>query len=209
MKYIKVNSGPHKELLFIGHDDAEAYDKQAGEVGACVNTADLSDVYRSLLPDAHENAFTDILLKNSAGVKKAVDTDATAKAQALADKTAAAKGKTSEKVTDVLESYIKFANRVRGTVSVEEWKSLDDAVHAAAKTMPCDSSPSARTKGPSKNALAKADDILADSIDNRETRITKLLTVVEGFELERGDDNVPDKTSLARLIDERFKAVEV
>lgn len=207
-KYITVNSGPHKDLQFPGHESVEDFDKQANQVGACLEEGDTSIVYRSTLPTAHEE-FTKILHTNSKGIKRGSNEEATAAAQARADKAAALKGKPSVKVNPVDESYITFSNRVRGSVDDPEWKALDELVHEKAKTIAVDSSPGSRQKGPSKNALSKADDILGDSADSREKRISKLLNSVEGFELERDAENVPDKTSLARLIDAFFNQVEV
>lgn len=189
MAKIEVNSGPHKKLIFIGHDSAEAYDQQAGQTGACVEAADLSDVYRSLLPDAHEK-FATVLTKS--GVARGVNADATAKAKARA--------KEGAKVQDVPETYTTYANRVKAAVDEETWKSLDDEIHTIAAAMRCDSSPTARQKGPDKAAVAKAQEILGRQPDAIEETVTKLMDVVPAFDLVRDAEGKPEETSLARLV---------
>lgn len=195
MKSIEVNSGPHKKLTFIGHDDAQAYDEQAGEIGACVNTADLSDVYRSVLPKAHD-VFAKILV--ASGIARGVNEKATAAAKQRA--------KDPEKVKDVPEQYVPYANRVKATMidndQEAEWDALDAKVHFAAAAIACDSSPTARAKGPDKAALAKADDILSREEAAMETTITTLLTAVPDFDLARDEEGAPDRVSLANLINE-------
>lgn len=207
MKLIKVSSGPHKDLYFQGHEDAAAYDAQAGKIGACVEAADLSDIYRSLLPEAHDE-FAKVLVK--AGVPRGVDAKATERAKATA--------KDPTKVEDVPEKYVQWANRVRATLLAKdpndpeaeapraaEWAALDAEIHDIAKAMLCDSSPTTRSKGINKEFVAKAESILAETEDVRETKITKILSRVD-VTIERDEAGTPDRDSLARAIEAYFNA---
>lgn len=200
-KFIEVNSGPHKKLRFIGHESAEAYDQQAGQVGACVETADASDVYRSLLPEAHSR-FVDVL--KTSGIARGVNADATAKAKE--------KAKDPTKVEAVPESYLSLANRVKATLEakgpdgVAQWLALDAKIHEIAESMACDSSPTARQKGPDKACVAKADSILARDTNAMEATLTKMYADVPGFDLERDADGKPERMSLARFVEEFYKA---
>lgn len=197
-KTLEVDSGPHKKLVFVGHDDADAYDKQATYTGACVENADLKDIYQSGLPSAHER-FLPIIVKS--GITRGVNQRATD----------AMKGRAKDptKVEPVAESYITYANRVKtlleakGPEGAAQWAALDAEVHAI--PLVCDSSPTARQKGPDKSILAKADDILTRSDDAIEATVTKLLNVVEGFDLERDAEGKPERVSLARLVQEFMK----
>ena len=191
MPTITVSTGPFKKLDFIGHADAAAYDTQAGKVGACVEEADRSDIYRSLLPEFHEKVFP-ILTKLAPGVARGVNAKATEAAKA--------KAKDAARVEDVLEGFVTFANRVKAGVDEATWKEIETEVAALAAKTEADSSPSSRQKGPDKGSLAKATEILGRTTDKIEEAVTKLSDVVPGFALERDAEGVPEKNSLARMI---------
>lgn len=195
---VKVNSGPHKSLFFKAHEDAEAYDKEAGKIGACVETADLSDVYRSLLPEAH-GKFAAILARNTAGITRGIDEKATT---ALKERS-----KKPDEIEGIPEKYIKFANRVKVALEATdagktEWKSLDAEIHSLAASMFCDSSPTAKRGGPSKNSLTKAQEILSRDDAGYGSAVEKLQAVVENYPLEVDEETgraTPE--SLGGLID--------
>lgn len=197
MPFITINSlGPFKKVRFLGHESAEAYDKQAGVVGECVETADTSDWYRSL---SNVAASKIMVLLLATGITRKVNAEATAKAK---EKKADA--------SDVLESFVPYANRVKLTLDATEegkaqWAEIDKKVHEITEALEADSSSSAREKGPDKGALAKADDILSRDDAGVEAAVTKLLNVVEGYELERDEAGKPDRLSLARLVMEFLK----
>jgi hypothetical protein len=196
-KQVKVSTGPFKDLLFPGHEDAEAFDREAGEVGACVEEADASVAYRSTLPDFHK-AFTDTLEQMS-GVKRGVNQEATEKAKARA--------KDPAKVEPTPESFITFANKAKQAVDENTWKTIDAKAREVAKTVPIDASPSKRQAGPGKDVLAKADDILTLPQDQIEAKVAKYLGKVEGFELDRDEAGKPERSSFARLIKGYLEAI--
>lgn len=190
-KIITVSTGPFKDLPFPGHEDAEAFDREAGETGACVEEADASIAYRSTLPDFHK-AFTPTV-ESLSGIKRGVNADATAKAKA--------RSKTPEKVEDVPESFITYTNRVKAQVDENTWKQLDAAARELSAQTAIDASPSKRMAGPGKDLLAKADSLLTLPPDQLQTKIDKYQDAVEGFELVIDEaTGKPDRASLARLV---------
>jgi hypothetical protein len=190
-KFIEYNTGPFKGLKFIGHDDAEAYDAQANEVGACVLAADLNDWWRSGLPRLHDECIK--ILEKLSGVSRNVDPVATAKAKERAADSA--------KIEEVLEKFVPYANRVKASVEESVWTAIDAAVRTLSATIAADSSPTARAKGPDKGSVAKAQSILTRDDEGIEAAVEKLFSLVPDFNLVRDDDGKPDETSLARLID--------
>lgn len=189
-KQVKVSTGPFKDLSFPGHETAEDFDREAGEVGSCVEEADASVAYRSTLPDFHK-AFTETL-QTMSGVTRGVNSEATEKAKARA--------KDPAKVDPVPESFITFANKAKQAVDETVWAQIEAKAREIALTVPIDASPSKRQAGPGKDVLAKADDILTLPADQIEAKVTKYLGKVEGFELDRDEAGKPDRSSLARLL---------
>jgi hypothetical protein len=190
-KLLTVSTGPFSDLPFQGHEDAAAFDTEAGEQGACVEEADASIAYRSTLPEFHK-AFTPTI-ESMSGVKRGVNADATAKAKA--------RSKTPEKVDDVPESFITYANKVKAQVGDEEFKKIDAAARELSASMKIDSSPGKRQAGPGKDLLTKADSLLTLPADQLQTKVDKYLGAVEGFELQTDETTgKPDRASLARLV---------
>jgi len=189
-KTITVSTGPFKDLPFPGHTDAEEFDREAGEAGACVEEADASLVYRSTLPAFHK-AFTPTV-ESLSSIKRGVNTEATERAKA--------RSKTPDKVEDVPESFITYANRVKAQVSEADWKALDAAARELSAQTKVDASPSARQAGPGKDLLAKADSLLTLPADQLAAKVDKYQGAVEGFELTTDESGKPDRASLARLV---------
>ncbi len=189
-KTLTVSTGPFKDLTFPAHEDAESFDREAGEVGACVQEADASLAYRSHLPEFHRT-FTE-QMESLSGVKRGVNTDATEKAKA--------RSKTPDKVDDIPESFIVWANRVKASLSEADFKALDAAAREQALKMPLDASPSKRMAGPGKDLLSKADSLLTLPADQLQTKVDKYLGSVGDFQLETDENGKPDRASLARLV---------
>lgn len=192
IKYITLSTGPFDDLKFIGHSDAAEYDAEAGAVGACVETADVSDGYRSLLPVFHSKMTP--IIEELTGVTRGVNEEATTRAKA--------RSKTPDKVKPVAESFITFAKRALAAEGVDEEKRK--AVHAQARalaaSMKSDSSPARRAAGPGKEYLDKADAKLLLSTEEIEAAVARYLEVVPDFELERDDTGKPERESLAFLM---------
>ncbi len=189
-KTITVSTGPFRDLPFPGHADAEEFDREAGEAGACVEEADASVAYRSTLPEFHK-AFTPTV-ESLTGVKRGVNDEATAKAKA--------RSKTPDKVEDVLESFITYANRVKASISETDWTALDAAARELSAQTKIDASPSKRQAGPGKDLLAKADSLLTLPADQLQAKVDKYQGAVEGFDLQTDESGKPDRASLARLV---------
>ena len=189
-KIITVSTGPFRDLPFPGHADAEEFDREAGEAGACVEEADASVAYRSTLPEFHK-AFTPTV-ESLTGVKRGVNDEATAKAKA--------RSKTPDKVEDVLESFITYANRVKASISETDWTALDAAARELSAQTKIDASPSKRQAGPGKDLLAKADSLLTLPADQLQAKVDKYQGAVEGFDLQTDESGKPDRASLARLV---------
>ena len=190
-KTITVSTGPFKDLGFPGHDSPEDFDREAGEVGACVEEGDTSIAYRSTLPEFHE-AFTK-QMEELSGIKRGVNTEATEKAKARA--------KDGSKVKDVPESFITWANKVKAQLSDADWKAIDAAARECAAGIKIDASPSKRMAGPDKSLLAKADSLLQLPPDQLSAKTDKYLGAIEGYDLATDEaTGKPDRVSLARLI---------
>jgi hypothetical protein len=189
-KNVTVSTGPFRDLAFPGHESAEEFDREAGEVGACVEEADASVAYRSTLPEFHKT-FTPIV-EQLTSIKRGVNEEQTAKVKARA--------KDPAKVDPVPESFIIYANRVKAQVSAEDWNALDAEARKLASTVPIDASPSKRVAGPGKDLLAKADSLLTLPADQLTAKIDKYKASVE-YEVEVDEETgKPDRNSLARLI---------
>src|SRR6266498_1257349 len=189
-KTITVSTGPFRDLPFPGHADAEEFDREAGEAGACVEAAAASVAYRSTLPEFHK-AFTPTV-ESLTGVKRGVNDEATAKAKA--------RSKTPDKVEDVPESFITYANRVKASISETDWTALDAAARELSAQTKIDASPSKRQAGPGKDLLAKADSLLTLPADQLQAKVDKYQGAVEGFDLQTDESGKPDRASLARLV---------
>lgn len=184
------------DVKLNGPDTVEAYDQKAGKVGSCLADACENTIYRSTLPELHGKLVEKI--EALTGQKREVNQTATDAAKGRA--------KDASKVKDIMETVPKFVKRATAGMSKEDLAALQTEIQAIADTLEVDPSPSKRQRGPAKDLLAKADQILTLPEDQREAKITSWLNQVEGFELERGeDDNIPTRESLALLIGELVK----
>lgn len=178
-------------MVFEGPGSVEDYDALAGKQGACLEDAINNIIYRSTLP-IWQREFAEALEKTF-GVKREVDEEATRKARAR-----------DEGASQVLERATRYIARVLAANEdrMDEIKQLAQQVADKIQINPAPQrrSTSAPTERVNKTWLAKARDILSRDEEARETAIAKLLKAVPGFELVRDDNNVPDETSLARLI---------
>lgn len=197
VKHLKVTTGPFKGLLFPGHKSAEEFDREAGEVGACVEEADASICYRGTLPQFHED-FTEELQKLS-GIERGVNQAATDKAKA--------RSKSPDRVKDIPASFVDWANKIKASVDENVWKACDAAARALALTIKIDASPSTRQRGPAKDLLEKADTVLALDENAREEKLAKWLGMVESFDLDRDENGAPTRESVAKLAGEVLKTL--
>jgi hypothetical protein len=190
-KTITVSTGPFRDLPFPGHENAEEFDREAGEQGACVEEADASVAYRSTLPEFHK-AFTPTM-EQLTGIKRGINEEATAKAKA--------RSKSPDKVEPVQESFITWSNRVKAQVSESDWNALDAEARKVSAVTKIDASPSKRMAGPGKDLLAKADSLLTLPIEQLTAKTDLYLSKVEGFDLVTDEaTGKPERTSLARLV---------
>lgn len=190
---LTTTTGPFKEVTFLGHVDAATYDTEAGEVGACVNEADRNLILRSALPKLHSDTTEEI--EKISGIAREVNVDATEKAKLRA--------KNPDSVKDVRESWITWLNRIKETVSNEVWTEVDAYVRKTALESPLSASPTVRSGGGGlgKTYTNKADEILTRTDDEIEEVVTKLLTAVPDFELDRDEESErPTRDSLAMLV---------
>lgn len=195
---IKTRTGPFKDIFFPGHISVEDFDREAGAVGSALEEADRNVIYRDTLPTLHEKAGP--VLVQLSGIEVGVNEKETKKAQDRENAAATKATREPKTVKAVPESFVDYAERVKATVSEEDWKVIDQQVHELALATPVDATPTQRSAGASKANLEKADDILSRDEDKREASITNLLSTVEGYNLERDAAGVPERTSLARLV---------
>jgi hypothetical protein len=192
MKQYSTNSCGYK-LNFNGPETVEEYDKRAGTVGQCLEDAVNNTIYRGTLPEWQEEFAS--VLERETGIKRSVDEDATAKLKSRA--------KNPDNVGPQPEKFRVYNARVKGT-----WANGDTAKEAQLQTwaqqtaekIHVDPAPSVRQSTATKGDLAKADDIIAKDTDYIEARVQKMLALVPDFELQRDEENKPERLSLARLI---------
>jgi uncharacterized protein YjbJ (UPF0337 family) len=183
------------DVKFNGPDTVEDYDRAAGKVGSCLADACENTIYRSTLPELHGKLVEKI--EALTGTKREVNQGATDAAKGRA--------KDPSKVKNIMETVPKFVKRATAGMSKEDLAALQTEIQSIADGITVDPSPSKRQRGPAKDLLAKADQILTLPEDQREAKITGWLGQVEGFDLERDDENVPTRESLALLIGELVK----
>lgn len=176
-----------------GSDLALAYDKAAGKDGATWEDACANTGYRGTLPEWAVNFVPKLVALT--GVHREIDAEATEKAKKRA--------KDPTNVKNVMEKFKAYNNRVR-----ETWANGDEGKLAQMQTLaqetadetPLDPAPSARVSAVDKAYIAKAEDILSHDEDYIEARVAKMLAMVPGFNLNRDEDDRPEKTSFGRLI---------
>lgn len=195
-KIYDVNSIGFK-LKFVGPATVEDYDRVAGVVGTCLEDAISNVIYRGTLPEWHA-AFAE-KVEAITGSKREVNAEQTAKNQARA--------KEGVTVPNVLETVPKYVKRALASADDSQRAQIQAAAQAVADTIKVDPSPSKRQSGPGKDLLAKADSWLTLDETAREEKVTKMLNGVPGFDLERDEENVPERASLARLIGEYLSAM--
>jgi hypothetical protein len=198
---LTVNTGPFKSVAVLGHASIEDFDREAGKVGAALEEADFSLIYRDTLPEIH-SAVVEAIEKLS-GISRNVNAEATAKLQARA--------KDGVTVAPVLENFVPYANRVKANVDAEVWATIDAKFREVALATPVSAAPSVRTGGgaPSKANQEKADGLLQLDPDTLETKIEKLMAAAPAFNLARDEDGKPERVSLARLIGAWLAAQEI
>lgn len=184
-------------LTFNGPDTVEDYDRAAGKVGTCLEDAVENTIYRSTLPE-WQTAFAPEV-ESLTGVKREVNAAATAAAKARSEK--------PDSVKDIMETIPRYVKRATAGRSDEDKTALAATAQRIADGITIDPSPSKRAAGIGKEYRAKADSLLTLPTDQLEEKITKMLNAVEGFDLERGEDNKPTTESLALLIKAWFETL--
>lgn len=177
-------------LTFNGPDSVEDYDRAAGKVGVCLEDAVENTIYRSTLPE-WQDAFAP-KVEALTGIKREVNAVATAAAKARSDK--------PDSVKDIMETIPRYVKRAMAGLSDEDKKALATTAQEVADGITVDPSPSKRAAGIPKEYRAKADSLLTLPTDQLEAKITTMLNAVEGYDLERGEDNKPTTESLALLV---------
>lgn len=188
------DTGPFKNVTFLGYSSVEDFDRDAGRVGACLEEANYQLLYRGGFGEIHDK-FIDTL-ESMSGMTRVVNDKATAALQARA--------KEGVTVTPVLENFVPFANRVRASLDAEQWAPINEAFLKVVAETPLSSAPSTRSGSGggtvSKANQAKADGVLTLTPDEIESKIEKILAAVPSFNLVRDDSGLPDRVSLARGI---------
>lgn len=185
----ETNSLGYK-IRLKGPGTVEEYDRAAGKVGACLEDGVYNTIFRGTLPE-WQDAFGP-KVEELFGQKRQVDTRRTELARN--------RSKTPDKVADVLETWTTFHNRMLATASDEQKAQLATIAQQVADTITIDPSPSKRAAGVPKEYREKAQQWLTLPEDQLEAKVTKALDAVEGFQLDRDENNKPTEESLARLI---------
>lgn len=196
-KFLQTTTGPFS-VEYIAHSDPHSFDLEAGEVGACVATADAALAWRETHPRFHTE-FTPILEELSGEARK-VDEKAT-KARRRA-----AQPQNRDKVKPVYESFIVFANRAKALVLQRDggetlWSEIEDRALAFSRTLKIDAAPRVAEIPLLKVDLEKAREWLANTDpDFVEEKVAKFSDFVGGYDIERDEANKPKDESLAKLI---------
>lgn len=196
-RFIETTTGPFS-VEYLGHADAQAFDLNAGVTGACVETADLMICWRETHPKFHRLFIP--ILEELSGVSRQENKKAT-KA-----KLAGIKPENRDKATPVMESFNTFANRAKALVLKRDsgqtlWEQIEERALAMSKTLAIDATPTIRLSPIVKGDLSIAEQWLAaGDLDFVEDRITKFSNYLDGYDVERDDENIPMADSLSRLI---------
>lgn len=195
------------DVVFTNYPATSAeYDAKAGptESGlpASYETALLNDIWRDGLPKAH--AIATPLLEALTGEKRGINIEQTEKAQARATALAEKKGVPAPIVKPVSETFNKFAARAEANYAgSDEAKraEIGAVLQKAVDQVEIDPSPTARAAAVNKGDLAKADQILALSIDEIEVKVAKIEAVIGTETIDRDEEtSKPTRDSLARAI---------
>lgn len=188
-KTYETNSLGYK-LKFNGPATIEEYDQAAGRVGACLEDACDNTIYRGTLPEWQ--AAWAKRLEELTGTARGVDRAATDRAKS--------RSKKPDEVADVPEKVKAYDARVTAAMSEADRAALAAVAQEVADGIVVDPSPAKRAAGPGKDLLAKADSILTMPEDQIEARVQKYLSRVDGFDLQRDENDRPERVSLARLV---------
>lgn len=195
---LKVNTGPFENVILLGHETVEDYDREAGKVGACLEDADFNVIYRDTLPTIHEKATKEIVTLS--GLTPATNTKQTEKNQERENAAATKAGRTPKTVKPVDETFVTYIARVKATVDGTVWSAIDTKFREIALATPVDSSPSARVGAPSKANTEKAEQILTREDSAIEAVVATMSAKATSFDLAREADGKPNVTSLAKLV---------
>lgn len=196
--YLETNTGPFS-VSYQCYPTAEAFDRDAGEIGACVTEANFSLAFRSTKgghPKFHE-VFTPILEELS-GITREVNKKATAqKKKEIVRK---------DRLVPILESFITFANRAKAIVLLREggeqlWSEIEAKALEVSKTLRIDAKPQEKVYPFNQSELEKAKDWLTNAEpDFVNERIEKYSSYIGGFKLDREPNGLPSAENLARLM---------
>lgn len=187
---LQVTTGPY-DLTFTGHDSIEQFDTEAGIIGAALELADRSTIYRSTL--AAGSPFWEAavaLHENVTGIKRLVDEERTAAAKQ--------RSKTPDNVEPVLETEPQYAKRVFA-LATDEQKGLLQAgmQEIASRPGTVSAAPTVRRSGPTLASRNKASEILTRPESARTAAINRVLSVIGDFDFALDEAGLPTADSLA------------
>lgn len=185
------------KVTFNGPGTVEEYDTKAGKLGTCLEDAIDNTIYRSTLPELQDAILP--IVKEFTGLDREVNTAQTEKNKSRA--------KDPSKVKDVMETVPNYVKRAIASLDEAKVNELGAKIQEAANKIEIDPSPSKRKAGIPKEFLAKADSVLTLGPDAIEAKVTDWLARVPGFEVERDENNVPTRESLANLAGEVIKTL--
>lgn len=196
-----TNSNPHPFrrvesgsliLEFLGHESAEAYDKDAGEAGACVERADRRDALESTIYEFADQFYP--FVKDLTGIARLVDEKKTARKRASSPN--------PEKISPILESFSNYTNRLCTSeqVSPEMWQEIKAEALRISRLIRISSAPATKLCQIPPAYYRRADSLLSNDLETISKRVTGYLSLVPNFPITGLPDEKPNRDNLARLL---------
>lgn len=189
LSFRRVESGS-LILEFLGHPDAESYDKDAGEPGACVERADRRDALESTIYEFGDLFYP--FVKDLTGITKLVDEKKTNKKRAGSPN--------PEKISPILESFSNYTNRVSILATPDEWQKIKEEALKLSRTVRISSAPATKLCQIPPAYYRRADSLLCNDLETIAKRVTGYLTLVPNFPITGLPDEKPNRDNLARLL---------
>lgn len=189
LPYRRIESGS-LVLEFLGHIDAEAYDKDAGEPGACVERADRRDALESTIYEFAEIFYPYVF--QLTGIERLVDEKKTARKKSTSPN--------PERISPILESFSNYTNRISTKVSEEIWSQIKAEALRVSKSLKISSAPKSRDCPVPPAYYRRADSLLSNELSTIRTRVDTYLKLVPNFPITGLPDEKPDRENLARLL---------
>lgn len=185
--YLRTTCGP-LTLEFLGHPNVEAYDREAGIPGACLETA-LRYIVNSYTVHRFDKQFSDWLFSHT-GIPRGINQKLTQIEQA--------RGRAYNK--PIPESFQKYLIRVMAKVTPEMKEEIQREALAQSREFKVSVAPANRLSPLEPKFLKRATSVLTQELSEIDDRVSEMLAIVGEYPVTRDPDGKPELESMARLM---------